>query len=138
MAEGSRSYPRPVDPTVDRMRGGGNHGNEPPYGPSMDLLAYRMSQFEKHAEAADARMARIEDRLVSVQVSIAALATKDSIRNWGLAIIAIVMAAGLAVGAILLQASGNQLAAFQSGLSAVQSVVSGNQAAPLQSPALRR
>lgn len=96
----------------------------------MNLLDYRMEQYEKRADAADARMARVEEKLTAIQVTLAGLATKDSIRNWGIAVIAIVVATGLAVGAMMLQAAGNQLSAFQAGLSAVQTAVS---AAPSQS-----
>lgn len=88
------------------------------------LLNYRMDQYEKHADAADARMARVEEKLTNIQLTLAGLATKDSIRNWGIAVIAIVLATGFAVGAIMLQSAGNQLSAFQAGLSAIQTAVS--------------
>jgi hypothetical protein len=103
--------------------GGGTSGG-------MDLMAYRVDQIEKRAEAADARMARVEDKLTAIQVTLASLATKDSIRNWGLAVAAIVIASGIGVGAMLLQSSGNQLTAFQSGLSAVQAVTAAAQVGP--------
>jgi hypothetical protein len=96
----------------------------------MDLLAYRVDQIDRRAEAADARMARVEDKLTAIQVTLASVATKDSIRNWGLAVAAIVVASGGGVGAMLLQSSGNQLAAFRSGLSAIQAAAAAAQAGP--------
>lgn len=103
--------------------GGGTSGG-------MDLTTYRLDQAEKRAEAADGRMARIEDKLSAIQVTLAGLATKDAIRNWGVAVVAIVLATGIGVGAVLLQSSGNQLTAFQSGLSAIQAVVAASQTGP--------
>jgi hypothetical protein len=105
----------------------------------MDLTNYRLDQFEKRADAADTRMARVEDKLTAIQVTLAGLATKDAIRNWGLAVVAIVLATGIGVGAVLLQSSGNQLAAFQAGLSSIQAITAAAQAgqheAPQQAPA---
>jgi hypothetical protein len=49
----------------------------------MDLTTYRLDQAEKRAEISDARMERIEAQLTQIQVALAGLATKDSIRNWG-------------------------------------------------------
>jgi hypothetical protein len=72
-------------------------------------------------------MGRVEDKLGAIQLTLAGMATKDSIRNWGLAVIAIVIATGVGMGAIMLQASGNQLSAFQPGLNSVQAVVSASQ-----------
>lgn len=100
----------------------------------MDLTSYRLDQTEKRAEAADARMARIEDKLGAIQVTLAGLATKDAIRNWGLAVVAIVLATGIGVGAVLLQSSGNQLAAFQAGLGTIQAIVSASQAGQKEAP----
>lgn len=94
---------------------------------SMDLVTYRLDQYEKRADSADARMGRVEDKLGAIQLTLAGMATKDSIRNWGLAVIAIVIATGVGMGAIMLQASGNQLSAFQPGLNSVQAVVSASQ-----------
>jgi len=39
----------------------------------VEIIPYRLDQVDKRAEAADARMARIEDRLSEIQVSIAEL-----------------------------------------------------------------
>jgi len=108
--------------------GGGGTSN------GMDLVTYRLDQFEKRADAADARMARVEDKLTSIQVTLAGLATKEAIRNWGLALAAIVIATGVGVGAILLQSSGNQLAAFQSGLNAIQAIAEARQMRTLVLP----
>jgi len=60
-------------------------------------------------------MERIEDKLSAIQLTLAGMATEDSIRNWGLAVI--VIATGVGMSAMMLQVSGNQLSAFQSGLS---------------------
>ena len=101
-----------------RLKGGGGDGTHD----DMDLVTYRLDQADKRAEAADARMARVEEKLGAIQLALAGLATKDAIRNWGLAVIAIIVATGMAMGALLLQSSGNQLSAFQAGLSAIQAV----------------
>jgi hypothetical protein len=101
---------------------------------NMDLLTYRMDLFEKRSDAADARMARVEDKLTAIQIALASLATKDTIRNWGLAVAAIVIATGVSVGALMLQSSSNQMAAFQSGLSAIQAVTAAAQVTPPHSP----
>jgi hypothetical protein len=111
---------------------------------AMDLTTYRLDQFEKRADAADARMARVEDKLTTIQVTLAGLATKDAIRNWGLTVVAIVLATGIGLGAVLLQSSNNQLAAFQAGLSTIQAITAAAQAgqhdtsAPLSAPAPQR
>jgi hypothetical protein len=68
----------------------------------------------------------------AMRVTMAGLATTDAVRttarSWGFGLMAIVIAAGVAVGGLLLQSSSNQLAAFQAGLSAVATVAA-NQAA---------
>jgi hypothetical protein len=66
----------------------------------MDITSYRLDQFEKRADLADARLVRIEDKLTDIQVTLADVATKDSIQNWGLATIAIVVATGVGIGAM--------------------------------------
>jgi hypothetical protein len=99
---------------------------------SLGLLAYRMDQSEKRSDAVDARMVRIEDKLNAIQLALAGLATSDTVRNWTIALAAVVIATGLSVGAILLQSSGNQLSAFQAGLSAIQAVTAATQIAPPQ------
>lgn len=108
------------------LKGGGGNG----ISGGMDIMSYRLDQFEKRADAADARMARVEDKLTIIQITLAGLATKDAIRNWGIAIIAIVIATGIGVGAVLLQSAGNQLSAFQAGLSAIQTVAASRDITP--------
>jgi hypothetical protein len=118
--------------------------------PGTALRIYRLDQFEKRADAADARMVRVEEKLNAIQATLAGVSTRDNIRNWGLLLVAVIigtgatmMAVGVGEGSLLLQASANQLTAFQSGLSAVQAVVAANQpassapvpkAAPPQAP----
>jgi hypothetical protein len=99
-------------------------------GDRMDLTTYRLDQAEKRAEAADVRMARVEDKLTEIQVTLAGLATKDSIRNWGFGLTAIILATGVGVGAMMLQSSNNELAAFQSGLGAIQAVSAAHDLTP--------
>ncbi len=98
----------------------------------MDVTQYRLDQYEKRADAADARLARIEDKLTEIQLSLvgvtATVATKDSVRNWGLVVVGAILATGLSVGGLFLQSSGNQLSAFQSGLSAIQAITAAEQA----------
>jgi len=105
--------------------------------PATALMTYRLDQFEKRADAADARMVRVEEKLNGIQVTLASLATRDNIRNWGLVLVAVIIGTGasiiaavIGVGSLFVAASGNQLSAFQSGLSAVEAVVAANQAAP--------
>jgi len=135
----------------------------------MDMIPYRLEQVEKRYDAMDARMGRVEERLGEIQVTIAGLATKESVealkdslmrsmtelkdsvainmgankqdmaltkdsieksfeefknsvRNWGIGLAAIIITAILGVGALMTQASNNQLAAFEAGLSAIQGV----------------
>jgi len=136
----------------------------------MDIIPYRLDQVEKRAEAADARMARIEDRLSEIQASIAELkhslmlsvattqnsvnetaaatkqsvnesiaAMKDSVnqstRNWGIGIMAIVIAAVLGIGELVIQSSNNQLTAFEAGLTAIQAVSAAPDLPPAAAPA---
>jgi hypothetical protein len=102
----------------------------------MDQLTdYRLDQSEKRAEAADARMARMEQQLTQIQISLAGLATKDGLRNWGMTVIAIVVATGIGVGALMMQAVGNQISAFQAGLAAIQTIVAAHEIpTPPQAP----
>lgn len=128
----------------------------------MDMIPYRLEQVEKRYDAMDARMGRVEERLGEIKVTIAGLATKESVealkdsltramteqreavalslaankdsieksfeefknsvRNWGIGLAAIIITAILGVGALMTQASNNQLAAFEAGLSAIQAV----------------
>lgn len=82
-------------------------------------------------------MVRVEEKLTDIQVTLAGLATKDAVRNWAIALIAIVLATGVGVAAILLQSSGNQLSSFQAGLSTIQAIVAAHElpATPAQPPA---
>jgi hypothetical protein len=104
----------------------------------MDVTQYRLDQFEKRADAADARMARIEDKLTEIQVTLAKVATTDNVRNWGLVVVAAILATGLSVGGLFLQSSSNQLSAFQSGLSAIQAITAAAQSghAPSAKPGM--
>ena len=95
----------------------------------MDVVRYRLDQFEKRADAADVRMGRIEDKLGAIQMTLAGLATKDTVRGWAITVAAIVITTGVAAGALLLQSANNQLAAFQSGLTAIEGVASAHQLA---------
>ncbi len=114
----------------------------------MDVTEYRLDLSEKRAEAADARMARIEDTLEAMRVTLAGLATKDAVaglatkqemRNWGLTLLATMIGTGIAatlsmvavmisVGGLFTSSSANQLAAFQAGLSTIQVVVAAHDA----------
>ncbi len=60
----------------------------------MDLVNQGLDQVEKRADIADERMERIERTLTAMQVTLTGLATKnelsdmrDSIRNWGIAVV---------------------------------------------------
>jgi hypothetical protein len=105
----------------------------------MDATEYRLDLYEKRAEAADARMARIEDKLEAIQVTMAGLATKDAMRNWGLTLLATMIGTGIAatlslvavmisVGGLFTSSSANQLAAFQAGLSTIEAVAAARDA----------
>jgi len=101
----------------------------------MDITQYRMDQFEKRADVADARMARIEDKLTAMQVTLATVATKDNVRNWGLAVVIAILATTVCVGGFVVALSSNQRSAFQAGLSAIQTLAAEQQLArPLPPP----
>ena len=66
------------------------------------LATYRLEQAEKRAEAADARMARIEGGINDIKVTLAGLPTKDSLRNYLLASLAVGLAImGIVIGGII-------------------------------------
>jgi hypothetical protein len=46
-----------------------------------DVTKYRLDQYEKRADAADARMGRVEDKLTDISVKLSALATRGTV--WG-------------------------------------------------------
>jgi hypothetical protein len=107
----------------------------------MDVTEYRLDLYEKRAEAADARMARIEDKLEAIQVTMAGLATKDAMRNWGLTLLATMIGTSIAatlslvavmvsVGGLFTSSAANQLAAFQAGLSTIQAVAAAHDPRP--------
>jgi hypothetical protein len=128
-----------IERRADSGGGGGGGtiagGGGGPHDPGVsELIAYRLDQFEKRADGADARMARVEEKLGAIQLTLAGVATKDNIRNWGLVVVATVVgtvvATALGVGAMVLQSTGNQLSAFQAGLSAIQTAVAAQSIQP--------
>lgn len=122
----TRQYPRAVDQEGDGASGGVGSGGGGSHYPSMDLLLYRLEQGEKRTEALASYMERIEQSLADIKLSLATAPTRYTIAGWAIAIVVAVVA----VGGLLLQSSSNQLAAFQAGLSAVQTVI----AAPTPMP----
>jgi hypothetical protein len=78
---------------------------------------------EKRLEEREAHLDRIEDSMLRIENSIAAVASRDTLQNWGLAIIAALLVAGFGVGEVMLQTSGNQLIAFRAGPSTIQAAV---------------
>jgi hypothetical protein len=60
----------------------------------MTLTTYRLDQFEKRADAADARMARIETRLTDIRVDLARKPTVAGL--WGM----VAMTIGVAIAMV--------------------------------------
>lgn len=50
--------------------------------PAMSLINYRLDQYEKHADAADARMVRVESLLTDIRVDLARKPTVAGL--WGM------------------------------------------------------
>ena len=50
-------------------------------------------------------MARIEDKLTAMQVTLATVATKHNVRNWGLAVVIAILATTVCVGGIVVALS---------------------------------
>jgi hypothetical protein len=114
----------------------------------MDVSEDRLDFCEKRADAADARMAQIADKLEAMKVTLAGLATKDDVAglltkdaldDWGLTLLATMIGIGVAatvsLAAVMISAAGqftsssaNQLAAFQAGLITIQAVVAAHDA----------
>jgi hypothetical protein len=92
----------------------------------MELLQYKVDQAEKRADALERRLTGIESSLSEIKTMLSAVASKHTIGGWGLGLLAAIIGTGITAGTILLQATGNQLAAFQAGLAPVQSVVAAN------------
>ncbi len=79
-------------------------------------------------EGVKASLGRIEGALAGVptQTQVAALATRDTVRNTALALAALM----IALIGIFFAASSNQLSAFQAGLSSVEAIVASRQPLP--------
>lgn len=101
----------------------------PPIPP--DLVAYRLDRneaavtaLEGRSQVIEATVNRIEAKLdgLATRTEIAALPTKDSFRNWNLAVIAAVVATFLSMAGLFLASAANQLSAFSTVLSALQAV----------------
>jgi hypothetical protein len=119
-ANGRVYNPRPVPNRVETRE-------LPPDPPDIDLTTYRLDQHEKRMDAQDVKLDAIQTTLNRIEVNIAGLSTKDTVRNWGFGIVVAVITSVVAVGGLLFAASGNQLSAFQAGLSAVQTGVAVHQ-----------
>jgi hypothetical protein len=102
-------------------------GGAGPHDPSMDLINYRLDQHDKQLEAVGTQLTAIQGTLVQLQIGIAALPTKENVRNWGIGMIVAIVASFLSVGALFLTASSNQLSAFQAGLSTIQTAIAVSQ-----------
>ncbi len=85
-------------------------------------------------DAQDAKLDAIQASLSDIKITLAGLSTKDTVRGWGIGVIVAVIASFLTVGGILLSASGNQLSAFQAGLSSVEAIVASRQPLPPLGP----
>jgi hypothetical protein len=101
---------------------------------------------KQRADQADVRMGRMEDKLDQIAAAVSALGTqiasmnaslptKDTIRGWGLGLLAAIVGSVLALGALLVAMQANTLSAFQAGLSTVQGVVAARPAEPGAPPA---
>jgi hypothetical protein len=116
----------------------------------MDVSKDRPDFSEKRADAADARMAQIADKLEAMKVTLAGLATKgdvaglltkDALDNWGLTLLATMIGTGVAatvsLAAVMISVAGqftsssaNQLAEFQAGITTIQAVVAARDVRP--------
>lgn len=115
----------------ERAVGGSGTGDGvPPISP--DLVNYRLDQNDKaltalegRAQSIEATVNRIESKLDSLatKAEVAALPTKDSFRNWNLALIVAVIATLLSMTGLFLASAANQLSAFSAVLSAVQAAI---------------
>lgn len=109
----------------------------PPIPP--DLVNYRLDQndkaltsLESRAQSIEAIVNRIDAKLdgLATKAEIANLPTKDSFRNWNLAVIVAIVATLLSMTGLFLGSAANQLSAFSAVLSAVQAVVAVKPTAP--------
>jgi len=103
-----------------------------------DLTNYRLEQVEKRYDKLDTRIQGIEEILSNIQVTLGGIATKGDMRNWGFALIAIIIASAIGLVALLLTSSSNQLSAFQAGLSAVQTKIAVQPLIPSQPDLITR
>ncbi len=103
-----------------------------------DLTNYRLEQVEKRYDKLDTRIQGIEESLSRIQITLGGIATKGDMRNWGLALIAIIVASAIGLVALLLTSSSNQLSAFQAGLSAVQTKIAVQPQLPSQPDSTNR
>ena len=110
--------------------GSGTGDGMPPIPP--DLVSYRLDQndkaltaLESRAQSIEAIVNRIDAKLdgLATKAEIATLPTKDSFRNWNLAVIAAVVATLLSMTGLFLGSAANQLSAFSAVLSAVQTIM---------------
>ena len=97
-----------------------------------DLVSYRLDQNDKALTALETRtqsieaiVNRIEAKLdgLATKAEVAALPTRDSLRNWNLGLIVAVVATLLSMTGLFLASAGNQLSAFSAALSAMQTAV---------------
>lgn len=97
-----------------------------------DLVSYRLDQNDKaltalegRAQSIEATVNRIEAKLdgLATKTEIAALPTKDNLRNWNLALIVAIVATLLSMTGLFLASAANQLSAFSTVLSAVQAAI---------------
>jgi hypothetical protein len=98
-------------------------GGNGPHHPNMELITYRLAQHDKQLEAVGTQLTAIQGALTQLQLGIAALPTKENVRNWGMGLIVAILASFLSVGGLVLAASSNQLSAFQAGLSVIQTAI---------------
>lgn len=110
--------------------GGPGGGGQPPIPP--DIMAYRLDKneeavtlVERRSQTIEAVVTRIEAKLelLTTRAEVAALPTRESLRNWNLGLIAALVATFLAMTSLFIASAANQLSAFSAGLTAVQTTI---------------
>jgi hypothetical protein len=102
-----------------------------------DMLEPRVARLEADVAElkADVKAIRIKIENLPTRTEMAALPTRNDLRTWSLAVIAItvasVIAVGFGVGSLVQAGMANQLSAFQAGLSAIQAAGQREPAPPI-------
>lgn len=108
----------PLNTSSPGLAGGGGG----PHNPSMEVMDYRMDQVEKRMDRLDGRLDHMDGTLTEIKILIANIPSTGKMQG-------IVWSAAGTLAALILALIAVQHSAFQTGLSAVQTVVGANQSA---------